>query len=88
LGISVTDRGRGVASEYQENIFEEYFRVPSEEHARGTGLGLPLVKSIVNNHHGHIELISEPGHGSMFTMWFPETTRESTAKQTITTIIP
>ncbi len=88
VGISVTDRGTGVATEYQENIFEEYFRVPSEEKARGTGLGLPFVKSIVNNHHGHVELISKPGDGSTFTMWFPETTGESSARQTITTLIP
>jgi signal transduction histidine kinase len=46
------------------------------------------VKSIVNNHHGHVELISKPGDGSTFTMWFPETTGESSARQTITTLIP
>ena len=87
VGISVTDHGKGVATEHQENIFEEYFRVPSEQLARGTGLGLPLVRSIVNNHHGLVELISEPGQGSTFTMWFPETNGEP-AQPTLTTLSP
>ncbi len=72
VGISVTDNGIGVALEHQEEIFEEYFRIASEDDARGSGLGLPFVKNIVNNHHGHVELISQSGQGSTFTMWFPE----------------
>jgi len=74
VGISVRDHGAGIAAEHQQEIFEEYFRIPSNDGARGTGLGLPLVKNIINNHNGHIELTSEPGHGSTFTMWFPDVT--------------
>ena len=72
VGISIKDHGVGVAPEHQQEIFEEYVRIPSEHGARGTGLGLPFVKNIINNHHGHIELTSEPGYGSTFTMWFPD----------------
>jgi signal transduction histidine kinase len=72
IGISVIDHGIGIAPEHRELVFEENFRIPTENGAQGTGLGLPLVKNIVNNHGGHIELQSQTGHGSIFTMWFPE----------------
>ncbi len=80
-GILVTDLGVGVAPEHHEEIFEEYFRIPADDGARGTGLGLPFVKNIVNNHHGHVELTSQPGHGSTFTLWFPDVEDESTVQQ-------
>jgi len=70
-GIRVTDNGIGILPEHQDKVFEEYFRIPSSEGKRGTGLGLPFVKNIVNNHRGHVELSSVPGEGSSFTMWFP-----------------
>lgn len=72
IGISVIDSGNGIAPEHHEQIFDEYFRIPSDTSARGTGLGLPFVKNIMNNHEGHIELQSAPGQGSKFTLWFPE----------------
>jgi two-component system, sensor histidine kinase LadS len=72
IGISVIDHGMGIAPEHRELVFEENFRIPSEKNTMGTGLGLPLVKNIVNNHGGHIELQSQTGQGSTFTMWFPE----------------
>lgn len=71
-GISVIDQGNGIAPEHHERIFDEYFRIPSDTGARGTGLGLPFVKNIMNNHDGHVELQSTPGLGSTFTLWFPE----------------
>lgn len=72
VGIRVTDHGIGIAPEHQEKIFEDYFRIQPADGARGTGLGLPLVRNIVNNHHGHVDLLSAPGQGSTFTMWFPQ----------------
>jgi signal transduction histidine kinase len=72
IGINVIDRGNGIAIEHHERIFDEYFRIPSDAGARGTGLGLPFVKNIMDNHDGHIELQSMPGYGSTFTLWFPE----------------
>ena len=72
IGISVIDHGIGIAPEHRELVFEENFRIPTENGAQGSGLGLPLVKNIVNNHGGHIELHSLIGRGSTFTMWFPE----------------
>lgn len=84
-GISVTDHGVGIAPEHHEAIFDAYFRIPADNGMRGTGLGLPFVKNIVNNHHGHVELRSEPGHGSTFTLWFPDTTDSPNNTKIITT---
>jgi signal transduction histidine kinase len=72
VGISVLDFGKGIAAEHHEQVFDEYFRIPADEDARGTGLGLPFVKSILSNHGGHIDLQSKPDQGSIFTLWFPE----------------
>jgi signal transduction histidine kinase len=71
--IKVIDRGVGIALQRQKRIFEKYYRVPSEEKERttGTGLGLALVSHIVKGHNGHIEVQSEPGKGSTFSIYLP-----------------
>jgi signal transduction histidine kinase len=75
---TVADTGIGIAPEYQTKIFEEFFRTPqakqSEPH--GTGLGLTLVKRIVEGHGGMIEVVSEPGRGSRFTFRLPVQTSD------------
>jgi len=66
----VHDNGRGVPKEYQRIIFEKYKQVSQEDFAvnKGTGLGLPICKLIVEQHGGTIAVDSEPGKGSTF--WF------------------
>jgi PAS domain S-box-containing protein len=71
--LVVSDTGLGIGSEYRDKVFERFFRI-KDERARGvvgTGLGLPIVKAIVDNHHGVVELDSEPGRGSVFTVRLP-----------------
>jgi signal transduction histidine kinase len=70
---TVEDTGIGIAAEYQSQIFEEFYRTPQakEMKPRGTGLGLPLVKQIVEGHNGIIEVESAPGQGSRFTFRLP-----------------
>jgi two-component system, NtrC family, sensor histidine kinase KinB len=65
--FSVSDTGQGIPREYQERIFEKFFRVP-DARPRGTGLGLYIAKEIILGHNGEIGVESEPGHGSTF--WF------------------
>ena len=72
----VEDTGIGIAPEDQEKIFGEFYRTPQakEVEPRGTGLGLPLVKRIVEAHGGTIEVESALGQGSRFTFRLPLST--------------
>jgi signal transduction histidine kinase len=71
--MSVRDDGPGIPKEEQSHIFERFYR-PGDELRRetqGTGIGLSLVKSIVEAHRGAVAVESEPGRGSTFTLTFP-----------------
>ena len=70
---TVEDTGIGIAPEDQSRIFEEFHRTAQakEMEPRGTGLGLPLVKRIVQGHDGTIEVESTLGRGSRFTFRLP-----------------
>lgn len=71
--IAVTDRGRGIEPEYQERVFERFFRVDQalSRSAGGTGLGLAIAKRIAVNHGGDVQLRSKPHIGSTFTLRIP-----------------
>ncbi|MDP2037602.1 MAG: HAMP domain-containing sensor histidine kinase, partial [Ignavibacteria bacterium] len=71
--VEVEDSGLGISQEDQKKIFEKFFRVSTKEihNAKGTGLGLTLVKHIVDANHGEISLKSELGKGSCFRLTFP-----------------
>jgi signal transduction histidine kinase len=71
--ISVSDRGIGIAPEELRHIFEPFYRSPSVTAAQihGTGLGLPLAKSIVEAMNGQVTVRSAPGRGSTFTLHLP-----------------
>jgi len=70
---TVQDTGIGISAEHRDRIFEEFYRTPeAKAFARlGTGLGLTLVKRILDAHQGTIELDSAPGQGSRFTFRIP-----------------
>lgn len=67
VALHVIDTGPGMDAETREKIFRPYFTTK----AGGTGLGLPTTRRIVEGHHGRIEVHSEPGRGSDFTLVFP-----------------
>jgi signal transduction histidine kinase len=73
IQISVADRGIGIAPEEIRHIFEPFYRSPSVTAAQihGTGLGLPLAKSIMEAMNGQVSVKSAPGHGSTFTLHLP-----------------
>jgi PAS domain S-box-containing protein len=76
LIIRVVDRGRGIPPAMQERIFQPFQQVDSSdarEHG-GTGLGLPIVSSIVARHGGEVSVESAPGVGSTFTITVPDMT--------------
>jgi signal transduction histidine kinase len=87
IQISVSDRGIGIAPEELRHIFEPFYRSPSVTAAQihGTGLGLPLAKSIVEAMKGQVTVKSAPGRGSTFTLHLPcaeRSVRQMEAKTT------
>ena len=67
----VRDRGPGIPADQQERIFERFQRGGGSRRSEGAGLGLTIVRAIVDAHHGRIELESELGRGSTFTLVVP-----------------
>lgn len=68
--VSVGDNGIGIPPEIQTRIFEPFFTTKADR--GGTGLGLSVTYGIVSDHGGEIELVSQPGLGSTFTVWLPK----------------
>jgi len=69
LCLSVSDDGSGIDPEIQEKIFEPFFT--TKEPGKGTGLGLAVAYKIIQNHNGWIDLQSESGQGTTFTIGLP-----------------
>jgi two-component system sensor histidine kinase SenX3 len=69
----VEDHGPGIPAGEQEKIFERFYRLGSElrRETQGVGIGLSVVKHIVEAHGGHVRVDSEPGKGSRFTIELP-----------------
>jgi PAS domain S-box-containing protein len=73
IKVSVSDTGIGIPEEHLERIFEKFYRVETGTARKygGTGLGLAIVKRIVEAHGGEVEVESEVGKGSTFTVTLP-----------------
>lgn len=73
--ITVEDNGSGIHSEDLYHIFKRFYRSRFSKDTQGVGLGLPLAKSIIEAHQGSMEVHSELGHGTTFTICFPIMTK-------------
>jgi signal transduction histidine kinase len=73
--LSVADQGPGIATEHQAEVFDRFWRAPgqpeSDDGERRSGLGLTIVREIVERHGGRVSLTSEPSVGSTFVVWLP-----------------
>jgi len=69
----VQDTGIGIAPEHQSRIFDRFYRVNQDRsrHSGGSGLGLPIARAIAQAHHGSLEVQSQLGKGSTFTVHLP-----------------
>ncbi|MBZ0306831.1 MAG: GAF domain-containing sensor histidine kinase [Anaerolineae bacterium] len=72
--FEIIDSGYGISPDKQPHVFEPFFRAqePGTQDIKGTGLGLNLVKEIIEQHGGDVYLQSEPGKGSTFGFWVPK----------------
>jgi DNA-binding response OmpR family regulator/two-component sensor histidine kinase len=75
--LRVNDTGSGIPEDQQNRIFERFYQVADQAPVRsgqegiGTGIGLALVKLLVERHHGRVEVASKPGEGSTFSVFLP-----------------
>jgi signal transduction histidine kinase len=71
IGVCVQDRGEGMDDETRRRIFERFYRAESTAGVAGTGLGMSIVKEIIDIHGGRVEIASAPGAGTTVTLWLP-----------------
>lgn len=70
IKVSIKDEGCGITEEQLPNIFDKFYKSKLRQNEQGSGLGLVIVKYIVEKHNGKIEVESEVGKGTVFTFFF------------------
>lgn len=71
LMVSVTDQGEGMSADTQAHIFEQFYQGDTSHTTQGNGLGLAMVKKVLELHGGSIQVNSAPGQGSCITVTLP-----------------
>lgn len=86
IEIAVTDQGIGISEDEKNRVFERFFRTDPARSRRtgGSGLGLSIVKHVVQNHGGDVRVWSQHGHGSTFTIRLPAASHAAAASLGVT----
>ena len=71
VGVEISDQGIGIQPEILPHIFERFYRMDKSggQLFEGLGLGLAITKQVIEQHKGHLDVVSTPGKGSTFIMW-------------------
>ena len=69
--IKVVDTGKGISESNQAAIFRRFYREEEVHDQQGVGIGLYLAREIITMQGGYIKVVSEPGHGSEFSIMLP-----------------
>jgi PAS domain S-box-containing protein len=72
VGVRITDQGIGMSEAQVARVFERFYRADPSGNIPGTGLGMSLVKEIMDLHGGRADVRSAPGQGTTVTLWFPQ----------------
>jgi signal transduction histidine kinase len=73
LGVAVSDHGIGLSADQVKRIGERFWRADTSGKIPGTGLGMAIVKEIMQHHGGYVDVSSQPGAGTTVTLWLPNT---------------
>lgn len=77
--VSVSDTGPGIPAEFQQEVFDDFFRLPTNENQEGMGLGLAIVRRLVQGMGGKVWVESDPGAGCKFSFLIPFKPSQSSA---------
>jgi signal transduction histidine kinase len=69
--VSVSDTGPGIPAEFHQEVFDDFFRLPGTENQEGMGLGLAIVRRLVQGMGGKVWVESDPGAGCKFSFLMP-----------------
>ena len=86
IKLSIQDTGSGISPKVLDNIFNPYFTTKAR--GKGTGLGLAVVHGIVESAKGAIDVTTQLGHGSCFSVYLPTIKRQPTADRSLPTSLP